>query len=51
MKVRAGLLAMAEKGDEVALLAFVSGGLYAGRWRASAYEMYVEVVDEVGSSM
>ena len=48
--VQAGLLAMAHRGCTVALLAFVSGGLYAGKWRAGFRDDFVALVNELLTS-
>ena len=43
----AGLYAMAQRGCRVALLAFVSGGIYAGPWGKGFLPHFVCIVNEI----
>ena len=45
--LHAGLYAMAQRGCRVALLAFVSGGIYAGPWGRGFLQEFVVIVNEI----
>ena len=45
--LKAGLYTMAQRGERVALLALVSGGIYAGPWRDRVVADYAQIVNEI----